>query len=1069
MPLYQWIFSRFGGPNAPNVPDTSGLPSTHVFYGFSGKNDRADGFDIWCRCVGSLLGFNIITVMADIINDIDLADDISWNMHLKELGPRGKFCASLWTPPCSTFTRVRSDTDGGPRVLRGNDGPELLGLPDLTPPEKEQVRLGTLLASRSGEGISMQSLAGRPWLIENPPEEVDNPSLFRVPPVASATGGNNVRRHVMPQCPFGSLSMKPTEFRSSFEFIDPGPQSCPHPRRWWRLPPSGRWIRSQHPVLKDKFCAVTPAQWDAMSQDERTKPAPEFITRAAAAYPSMLNCFLACQLIPQACAAAVSTSLVRQGRWNNVLACPGFFRTQQPVRPVQAGAGGSKRSAVDATTIAVTKRKPVMCTPLRMQAADVRAAEDLRAIGGMRRPHQSVAKLPSVAKFGTQLRGLLDRFLADSPDLQGSILESIGSDVPSPGPSEARLEPLRARLAEFLGVSDWAPVADGDFSTCIRAGLLAGWQKMAGDPDCAVPCWLQSAGVPAGLRMQPEDCHIFPRTSLQANSPEDLETDFSTHTPYASVESDDMAWEEILGMVQKRWLRRFDTLEEVTCYLGEAPVLSKFGMLTKVRGGRVKRRLILDGKVSGVSAVASKLERILLPKLLDVAVDVMDIATANAHAPDDEDAEFLVLDFQDAFWHMPLSLSERKWFVARLRNQYFVYLRNAQGSRNAPGGWGRIAALLGRMTQSLFCRTGARIEIYTDDPCMTVWGTKAVRDRTFAISILLWSLLGFPLSWRKGARGSSISWIGGQFSLKPGGAGVTVRIVQEIFDDSMKLVEDMLGSNVIPLRTLSTAVGKLAHISNLLTVWRPFMASLYAALHGPPPENCPPGCIWRRQVETALKWFRSFFALSRGFVERDFDTKCFLAVEVSLEIVLDASPWGLGGILLVNNVCKEFFASPLTELDEKLFLQVRGSPDGQQIWESLAALVALRLWRPAWGRHSLSLRVRGDSMTMLSLIVNLRPSTPQLGLIGREIAMEYAQAVFVPVVSEHIPGVANVTADQLSRWYMPGHSETEIDLLRDAVRQHVPSRDRSYYVTLADTFEPMKMGTEGLSESGQQG
>ena len=193
-------------------------------------------------------------------------------------------------------------------------------------------------------------------------------------------------------------------------------------------------------------------------------------------------------------------------------------------------------------------------------------------------------------------------------------------------------------------------------------------------------------------------------------------------------------------------------------------------------------------------------------------------------------------------------------------------------------------------------------------------------------------------------------------------------------------------------------------------------------------------------------------------MERDFDVRCFLRVDIDLEIIIDASPWGLGGILLVSGTCKEHFSSALTVLDETLFMQVRGSADGQQAWECLAALVALRQWRHVWGQRSLTLRVKGDSMTMLSLIVNLRPSTPQLGLIGMEIAMEYAQAVFVPVLAEHTPGVANIAADMLSRQPQPGYQYAQHPMLQNSFGREVPVRDRSYYITLAAPDVPDKGG-----------
>ena len=87
-------------------------------------------------------------------------------------------------------------------------------------------------------------------------------------------------------------------------------------------------------------------------------------------------------------------------------------------------------------------------------------------------------------------------------------------------------------------------------------------------------------------------------------------------------------------------------------------------------------------------------------------------------------------------------------------------------------------------------------------------------------------------------------------------------------------------------------------------------------------------------------------------------------------------------------------------------------------------------------------------MTMLSLVVNLRPSTPHLALLGRELALVYAQAVFVPIIGAHIPGVANVTADHLSRQAQPGSPPRLGPVLGGARRRDVPLRDRNWYLTL---------------------
>jgi len=230
------------------------------------------------------------------------------------------------------------------------------------------------------------------------------------------------------------------------------------------------------------------------------------------------------------------------------------------------------------------------------------------------------------------------------------------------------LDKVRWMLANEFGVDDIEPVKKGDLATEIRAELLAGWSRVAEDPDWAVIEWLRTLGVPAGLRLQPADCGNFPRTTNPPEGdPEALDSNPMDFTPYSSVEQDDEAWHEVQRLVAKKWLKQLDSLKEVEDFLGEKPVLSKFGQIIKVKLDKIKRRLILDSKSSGVSEHASKLERVILPRLLDVVFDILSLMD------DIAEVELLVLDFADAFWLLPLSPSERKWFVSMLRGKYFVF------------------------------------------------------------------------------------------------------------------------------------------------------------------------------------------------------------------------------------------------------------------------------------------------------------------------------------------------------------------------------------------------------------
>jgi len=1036
-------------------------PGLKIFYGYSGPKEREGSFEYWVHRVAASCGYSAITTMADSINGTDFLDDFVWKGMAEMLKPGGSVHGSLWSPPCSTFSRARKNNDGGPRPLRGAAVPELLGLPHLDPGEKESVRKGTLLANRAAEGITLQKSGEKPWILENPPELEGEPSIFNVPDMAKAV--DDAFKKVFPQCAMNANSTKMTEWRSAFELRDAPPKECAHPREWWRRLPDGKWLHRSHAPLKGKFKAVTPSEWNKLAPWEREVPEVEYLTRAAAAYPSMLNCYLACQLVPRAILAAQASRMVRGGTWGNVLARPRIPRSllgavhTEVIGPPATGrmvegarlAGHSSGIAWHslAESAATARRAPDMRDILRQPAVRLKEEANKLAIGGMRKPQISIEKLPSLIPVGKAMREILEKFLDENPVVQDQCLNAVGnkSEEGPLGPSEEILDAARRQLADLFRIDNIEPVSNGDFSTEIRAGLLGGWQRLAGDPDWAVVEWLESTGVPAGMAHHPQDCGIFPRNEpSEASSIDEEQSNPDTFIPYSSVEQDDDAWAEIQRIRDKKWIKQFDTLEEMVTYLGDDPILSKFGMVVKVRFDKVKKRLILDSKKSGVSAAASKLERVILPRLLDAALDILHLLATG------KEVEVMVLDFSDAFWLLPLAPEERKWFTSRIRGKYFVFLRNAQGSRNAPLGWGRVSAMMGRATQSMFTKDEARLEIYTDDPFVSVAGTKERRDRCFAIIILFWRCMGFPLSWHKGSRGSSANWIGGEFKICTEPKGVVVRIKQDIFEESGQVVEDMLSKNVIPMKMLRSGIGKLSHISNLLVIWRPFMRPLYAALYSPTPSGCPPNCCWTRQVAQPLRWFKSFFKASGGFVEREFMLDAFQKLDTCIEIVMDASPWGIAGILYVDDVPTEFFSDKITALDETLFGHKVGSPDGQQVWESLSALVSLRLWVNYWNKRHVVVRVRGDSVAMLTLVVNMRPKSAALTIIGQELALTIANAVFVPIVAEHIPGIANVAADQLSRWYQP-NTPAELPLhLHEAQFRHVPKRTADYYLSITE-------------------
>ena len=146
-------------------------------------------------------------------------------------------------------------------------------------------------------------------------------------------------------------------------------------------------------------------------------------------------------------------------------------------------------------------------------------------------------------------------------------------------------------------------------------------------------------------------------------------------------------------------------------YLQGKPILSKIGMITKVRNGVTKIRTILDTKESGVTWITSKTQRVILPRLMDAVLRMLFLLSV-LNSPGETVGSF-VLDFSDAFWQIPIAVNEHKYLYASIiagrrhkrKRKYLAFKRAAQGSSNAPLLWARTAALLMRECQAFSCTT----------------------------------------------------------------------------------------------------------------------------------------------------------------------------------------------------------------------------------------------------------------------------------------------------------------------------------------------------------------------------
>ena len=110
----------------------------------------------------------------------------------------------------------------------------------------------------------------------------------------------------------------------------------------------------------------------------------------------------------------------------------------------------------------------------------------------------------------------------------------------------------------------------------------------------------------------------------------------------------------------------------------------------------------------------------------------------------------------------------------------------------------------------------------------------------------------------------------------------------------------------------------------------------------------------------------------------------------SATIVTDASPKGMGAILLINNKLVKALAFKVTKVDaEQLnFVDSWQSSASSGIVETLAVLLALKAWTTQLKACQLVLQVQSDSMIALATTQKLSNPSPTLNFIGTEIAIQ---------------------------------------------------------------------------------
>ena len=130
--------------------------------------------------------------------------------------------------------------------------------------------------------------------------------------------------------------------------------------------------------------------------------------------------------------------------------------------------------------------------------------------------------------------------------------------------------------------------------------------------------------------------------------------------------------------MRKNFVDEHATIHEARAALGRLdPILSKLALITTCKDGVYKHRLILDCRISGSDDRAVNVERALLPGAWNVVHDTLMMKTK---ANQEYALRYLVLDFKDAFFMLPLRPEECRYYCSSYKGRYYIWRRIAPGS-----------------------------------------------------------------------------------------------------------------------------------------------------------------------------------------------------------------------------------------------------------------------------------------------------------------------------------------------------------------------------------------------------
>ena len=644
----------------------------------------------------------------------------------------------------------------------------------------------------------------------------------------------------------------------------------------------------------------------------------------------------------------------------------------------------------------------------------------------MRNPHRSLVRTPGSQERGEIVRSFLLKAQKVWPELCLPAMSILRGQKPGELPEKV-VDKLRETLLHTLWQVPPRAPRTARANTPLHSSVLAGWAE---DPDSlTLADWLDH-GAPMGFLDPVKTTGIFPTVPAARAELETNQIQAKTLAEWRNYSSAETEASELRKLIEEYETRGFchlaDSVGEVQAELGRPPILNRLGLIIKDKindQGEVvrKSRVIWDLRRSGANSMCHQGERILLPRLLDLAADIL------WQIRQGKQAWIAAVDIRDAFMNIPVA-GDRFALTSAIPAkkegdpmQVVVFDTLVFGAASSPTVWGRYAAWLGRTIAAITPNSGC--QVYVDDPAFSFAGTieEAATELTL---ILLWmAITGFPVKLSKAGGGKAMDWIGATIEVDDMEAAVVITIpvdkVKRLLDTTTKF----LGRPVVGSRELRAYAGALSFVAGLIPHLRPFLSSIWAALpfdhattdDGARPKGRSGRLVHVKRIKPALQWILALLKGNAAPLARRLEA---FTPSLDVTVTTDACPFGLGGTLRVDGKLVAAFGSDIPSEALQKFKAERGDAKHTTLWEALSLLFACRAWLPQF-KGTARIRCKSDSLSLLLMLLRGRAKSPDLSVIAREFSMDLARDRYRLHLLKHIPGVTNIEADALSRLYAP--------------------------------------------------